>query len=184
MRRSVKICCIVTLIVVVTVFAVILTLALTILKPKQPKITTEQVNLENFNIIFNPFSLNFTLGLVVNVNNPNYGSFQYDNTTAYVTYRDTPAAEAPIEEDTIPARGELDVSTTVLVVVNNLISNPGFPADILAGCLNFTSLTTFHGEAKVLRLLKIKATVHSTCYISVYLQSQTSSFVCASELKY
>lgn len=172
------------MIIIVTLFVVILTLSLTIFKPKQPKITTQQVTLDDFNLLFNPFSLNVTLGLVVTVDNRNYGSFKYDNTTAYVTYHDTAAAEAPIEEDTIPARAKHDVSTEVVVNVNSLVFNPNFAADFAAGCLNFTSTSTFHGKAKVLRFLKIKTSVYSTCDISVYTKTQNSSSVCTSKLKY
>lgn len=108
----------------------------------------------------------------------------YDNTTAYITYRGTPAAEAPIEEGTIPARGECDISTDVLVIVDKLVSNADFPADYAMGCLNFTSSATFHGKAKVLNFLKIKATTYSTCDISVYVQFQNASSVCSSKVKY
>ncbi|KAK6149787.1 hypothetical protein DH2020_017312 [Rehmannia glutinosa] len=110
--------------------------------------------------------------------------FRYDNTTAYITYRGTPATEAPIEKDTIPARGKHDISTEVVVDVDNLVSNPYYAADYATGCLNFTSLTTFHGKAKVLRFLKLKATIHSACDISVYVQYQNSSAVCKSKVKY
>ncbi|KAK6123993.1 hypothetical protein DH2020_042276 [Rehmannia glutinosa] len=182
--RSLKICGIATIILIVILIAVILILFFTILKPKQPKITTQQVTFEGFRLFLNPFHLEFTLGLVVTVNNPNYGSFKYDNTTAYITYRGTPATEAPIEKDTIPARGKHDISTEVVVDVDNLVSNPYYAADYATGCLNFTSLTTFHGKAKVLRFLKLKATIHSACDISVYVQYQNSSAVCKSKVKY
>ncbi|KAI3456425.1 hypothetical protein Pfo_013088 [Paulownia fortunei] len=182
--RALKICGGATAILIVTLFAAILILFFTILKPKQPKLTTQEVTLEHFNLLLNPFQLNVTLGLVVNVNNPNYGSFKYDNTTAYISYRGTPAAEAPIVEDTIPARGKQDVSTEVLVMVDSLVSNAYFPADYATGCLNFTSSTTFQGKAKVLGFFKLKAKIYSTCDISVYVQSQNSSSVCRSKIKY
>ncbi|KAG8385710.1 hypothetical protein BUALT_Bualt03G0073500 [Buddleja alternifolia] len=165
--------------------SVTLTLYFTILKPKQPKLTTKEVTIQHLTLILSPFHLNFTLGITVNVDNPNYGSFKYDNTTAYITYRDaTPVAEAPIEADTLPARGQHDISTAVPVVMDSLITNPYFVADFFAGCLNFTSSSTFKGKATVLKFMKIKATTYSTCNISVYVVAQNVSSVCRSQIKY
>ncbi|KAL0305903.1 UNVERIFIED_CONTAM: hypothetical protein Sradi_6007600 [Sesamum radiatum] len=184
MTRALKICCFATAIVIATLLAAMLIIYLTMLKPKQPKITTQEVTLKSFNGMLNPLHLNVTLGILVTVDNPNYGSFKYDNTTAYVTYHGTPAAEAEIEEDTIPARGKHDVSTNVLVNVDNLMTNYYFQEDFASGCLNFTSSMTLHGLAKVLNFLKIKATAYSTCDISVYVQTQNASSVCRSKLIY
>lgn len=184
MRKALKICCFASAIIIVTLLAAILIIYLTILKPKQPKITTQEVSLKSLNGLLNPLHLNVTLGIVITVDNPNYGSFKYDNTTAYISYHGTPAAEAPIEEDTIPARGRHNISTDVLVNVGNLVTNYYFQADYASGCLNFTSSTTFHGKAKLLNFLKIKATTYSTCDISVYVQTQNASSVCRSKVKY
>ncbi|KAK4439313.1 hypothetical protein Salat_0266200 [Sesamum alatum] len=184
MSRALKICCFATATLIATLLAAILIIYFTMLKPKQPKITTQQVTLKSFSGLLNPLHLNVTLGIVVTVDNPNYGSFKYDNTTAFISYRGTHAAEASIEEDTIPARGKHDISTDVLVIVDNLVTNYYFPEDYASGCLNFTSLTTLHGQAKVLNFLKIKATTYSTCDISVYVLTQNASSVCRSKLLY
>ncbi|KAL0353235.1 UNVERIFIED_CONTAM: hypothetical protein Sangu_0904800 [Sesamum angustifolium] len=182
MTRALKICCFATAIVIATLLAAILIIYLTMLKPKQPKITTQEVTLKVFNGMLNPLHLKCHTRHKT-VDNPNYGSFKYDNTTAYVTYHGTPAAEAEIEEDTIPARGKHDVSTNVLVNVDNL-TNYYFQEDFASGCLNFTSSMTLHGLAKVLNFLKIKATAYSTCDISVYVLTQNASSVCRSKLIY
>ena len=56
-----------------------------------------------------PFLLNVTMGITVTINNPNYGSFKYGNSTMSVTYHRDLVAEAPIEVDKIPARGKHDI---------------------------------------------------------------------------
>ncbi|KZV25090.1 hypothetical protein F511_43305 [Dorcoceras hygrometricum] len=182
--KTFKICCCTTTVLIIILFLITLTLFLTILKPKQPKITTRQVTLLHFDSLFDPFEVNVTLGITVNVDNPNYGSFRFGNTAAYVSYRGTPAAEAPIEGDTIPARGQHDITTEVVVTVDKLLSNSNFWDDYNAGCLNFTSTAVFHGRAEVLRVLKIKATSYSSCDISIYVEAQNASSVCRSRIKY
>lgn len=182
--RGLKICLIVTAILITTLAVVVLVLSLTILKPKQPKINTKSVTLNYIKWIPFPFHLNVTLGIVVSVNNPNYGSFKYDNSTAYISYRGTAAADAPIEHDTIPARGSHDISTTVVVIVDSLVLNPHFWVDFTTGCLNFTSSTTLHGKATVWKFLKKKVTTYTTCDLSVYVHVQNVTSVCKSEVKY
>ncbi|XP_057764873.1 uncharacterized protein LOC130985770 [Salvia miltiorrhiza] len=180
--KSLKICGGVTALVIVSLFVIVLVLWLTVLKPKQPKITMQQATLKHLH--FYDLQINVTLGLLLTVKNPNHASFRYENTTAYISYRGSPVAEAPIEADTIPARRDHDISTDLVVDADRLVANSGFLGDVLAGCLNFTSSTTLHGRAKVLNLFKITATTYSTCDISVYIFYGNATSVCNSKFKY
>lgn len=110
-RKGLKICCGVTAILLITFIVVMVILYFTILKPKNPEITSQPVVLEHFELMVLPaLKLNVSLGIVVTVNNRNYGGFEYQNSTAYVTYRGDVVAEAPIQSDTIPARREHNIS--------------------------------------------------------------------------
>uniref|UniRef100_A0A2N9IPJ0 COBRA C-terminal domain-containing protein n=1 Tax=Fagus sylvatica TaxID=28930 RepID=A0A2N9IPJ0_FAGSY len=92
------------------------------------------------------FTKKQTPGMLVTVNNRNYGSFKYQNNTTYVRYHEEIVAEAPIEADTILARREHNISTTVNVLADKLITNPNFRGDFAAGVLNVTSETDLHGK--------------------------------------
>lgn len=183
-RKCLKICCGVTALIIIIFIIVAVVLFLTILKPKQPKISTESVTLQQIRFFPFPFFLNVSLGIVVRVDNRNYGSFKYQNSTAYISYRGTVVAEAPIENDTIPARKKHDISTTMVINGEKLASNPSLAVDVLSGRLNFTSATTLHGKATVLKLLKVKATSYSTCDISLVLLAQNITTVCDTKVKY
>ncbi|XP_057497489.1 uncharacterized protein LOC130782243 [Actinidia eriantha] len=182
--KGLKICCSITLLLLIIVLVTAVVLFLTILKPKQPKITTQEVNLEYIKFFPLPFLLNVTLGITVTIDNPNYGSFKYGNSTAYVTYHGDLVAEAPIEADEIPARGRRDISTTVEVIGDRLVSNRYFWVDHGAGSFNFSSSSTLHGKAKVLKFLKMKVTTHNTCDITVFFLSQNVSSVCKYRVQY
>ena len=110
-RKGLKICCGVTAILLITFIVVMVILYFTILKPKNPEITSQPVVLEHFELMVLPaLKLNVSLGIVVTVTNRNYGGFEYQNSTAYVTYRGDVVAEAPIQADTIPTRREHNIS--------------------------------------------------------------------------
>ncbi|XP_042028479.1 uncharacterized protein LOC121775466 [Salvia splendens] len=181
--RSLKICGIVTIVVIVSFIVTVLILWFALLKPKNPKITMQQVTLKHLSFGFD-FEINVTLGMLVTVNNPNHASFRYENTTAFVSYRGSPVAEAPVQEDTIPARRSHDIRTDLFVDGDRVVANPGFMEDLAARRFNFTSSTTLHGRAKVLNLFKITATTYSTCVVYVDVDAQNATSVCNSKFKY
>lgn len=159
----------------------------TILKPKNPEITSQPVVLEHFELMVIPaIKLNVSLGIVVTVNNRNYGGFEYQNSTAYVTHRGDVVAEAPIQADTIPARRKHNISTTVIVLADKLITNPKILDDFKwgLGTLNFTSATTLHGKAIILKVFKKKAISDCTCDTSLFLGNVSSHSDCKSTVKF
>lgn len=166
---------------------VMVILYFTILKPKNPEITSQPVVLEHFELMVIPaIKLNVSLGIVVTVNNRNYGGFEYQNSTAYVTYRGDVVAEAPIQADTIPARRKHNISTTVIVLADKLITNPKILDDFKwgLGTLNFTSATTLHGKAIILKVFKKKAISDCTCDTSLFLGNVSSHSDCKSTVKF
>ncbi|KAI3740952.1 hypothetical protein L2E82_31427 [Cichorium intybus] len=184
-RRPWKICCAVTTVLLIIIIVTAFTLYFTLLKPKQPKITTQKVTLESFIInAFDTTDANVTLGVTVTVKNPNYGGFKYGNSTAYVSYRGDVVAEAPIMEDFIPARGQRDVSTTVLVVGKRLLTNSNFRKDMQSNVLNITSSTTLNGKAIVMKVFKKKATSYSSCDVSINFLDNNTTSICKSKVKF
>ena len=62
--------------------------------------------------VFSSLQLNITLGVVVRINNPNYGKFKLKSTTSFVNYHETMVAEFPSEHETVPACGTLNINTS------------------------------------------------------------------------
>lgn len=181
--RCCKICCGVVILFIIILLVVLIVLFTTILKPKQPKILAHDVIIQDFQFQLLPaFKLNVSLGLVVTIKNPNYGSFKYKNGTASVYYHEEDIAAVQMEDGEIPARGTKDISTSVLVIADKLILNPSFLADLLTGCFNFTSSSTIPGKASLFKIMKIHATANADCNIFVCL-NQTTDYTCYSKMK-
>ncbi|XP_023743780.1 late embryogenesis abundant protein At1g64065 [Lactuca sativa] len=184
-RRTLKICCAVTTVLLIIIIVTAVTLYYTLFKPKQPIITTQEVTLNSFTInVFDVTDTNITLGVTVTVKNPNYGGFKYEKSTTYMSYRGDVMAEAPLLEDSIPARGQRNISTTVLVVGKKLITNSNFSKDMESKVLNLTSSTTLKGKAIVLKVFKKKATSYSTCDISINFVDNNATSICKSKVKF
>ncbi|KAJ6893221.1 hypothetical protein NC652_027290 [Populus alba x Populus x berolinensis] len=171
-----KICVLVTFVLLVIISVVLVILYFTVFKP---------VILESIRWIIFPIQmLNITLGMVVHPSRKsNYGSFKYQESTAYVSYRGDVVAEAPIEADTIPARGKHNINTTVTMFEDKLLSDDNFKREFLQGSiLNFTSKTTLHGKVILFKLIKAKASSSSTCDISIFVQEQQAESICKSKV--
>ncbi|XP_059663890.1 uncharacterized protein LOC132309615 [Cornus florida] len=183
-RRGLKICCGVTVISLAIIVIVCVTLFLTVLKPKQPQVTAHPASLENIQVQVVPTpSLNVTLGLVVTIDNPNYGSFKYKNTTAYISYYGTTVAEVPIEHETIPARSKLNITTYANITADKMVSSPHFWDDVAAGRFNLTSMATMHGKVSMFKIFRTRATILSTCDISIIVLTQDVESKCKSKIK-
>ncbi|KAE9457789.1 hypothetical protein C3L33_10298, partial [Rhododendron williamsianum] len=182
--KGLKICCATTFVLLIVFTIVCVTLYFTMFKPKQPQVTAHPVSLENIEVrIFPAFSLNVTIGLVVTINNRNYGSFKYQNSTSYVDYHGTNIAEVPIEGETVPARRKLNLSTYANVAADKLITNSHFLSDLIAGSFNLTSTATLHGKATALKIFKHKAKILNTCDISIFIHNQSLESNCYSKIK-
>ncbi|XAR55398.1 hypothetical protein NMG60_11035459 [Bertholletia excelsa] len=184
-HKGLKICCAVTLILLIIFIIVAVILSFTVFKPKMPEVTAHPANLENISFQLSPtFSFNATLGLVISINNRNYGSFKYKNTTAYIDYRGTTVAEVPIEAEKVPARGKLNITTYANVTADKLVTNPNFLKDLAALRFNFTSTTAMDGKVSLMNVFKMGATIYTSCDISVTVQSDPDvESVCSSMIK-
>ncbi|CAM8979558.1 unnamed protein product [Rhodiola kirilowii] len=174
-KRSFKIFCGITSAIILILFVVLLVLFLTILKPKQPNITPLETTFDGFNLaLFPAIRLNVTLGIHLNIDNKNYGSFKYQASTANITYQGLFVAEAAIAADTIPARAKHNITTQVTIMADKLIPDPSFWWDNSDGILNFTSYTKLHGKSTVFKVFKISTSTSSDCNVSVNIHAQTT----------
>ncbi|KAL3502665.1 hypothetical protein ACH5RR_037114 [Cinchona calisaya] len=183
-RKGLKICSGVSAIVLVILIVVSVTLFFTVFKPKDPLIKPLPAKLENVEFqLFPTLRLNATLGLKATIYNRNYGGFRFKNTTTFVDYRGMNIASIPLGEGSVPARGDINISTIANITAEKLITSPYFWEDFGSGRLNFTSTANLHGKAVVFNLLKFNAKVFSTCDISVQVLTKAVDVNCTAKLK-
>ncbi|KAK7253179.1 hypothetical protein RIF29_37682 [Crotalaria pallida] len=181
--KGLKICCGVTFILIILLIVILVVLFFTVFKPKGPTITLQSVKLQGFEFEFPEFQLNVSLGIMIKVNNPNYGGFSYQSSTSYLNYRGNLVAEALIHEDTIPSHGALNISTTLNILGDDLSKFQGLPGDYFKGVINFTSTTTLPGKVRILKIIKFKAISYSTCDLSIFVQVKSVNSTCNTRLK-
>ncbi|CAJ1956346.1 unnamed protein product [Sphenostylis stenocarpa] len=174
-KKGLKVCLVMSLSFLIIVTVIIVTLFLTVFKPKDPNIMVRPVGLENLDLsLLTNFTANVSLGMVITMGNPNYGSFEYHNATGYVNFHDNIVGEVPIKGELVPAFGQINVSTWANLMVGKLVNDSKFWSDVLSGSLNLTSTATLPGKAHMLKIFKLKATVYSTCDISLNIISSNT----------
>ncbi|KAF5174855.1 Late embryogenesis abundant protein [Thalictrum thalictroides] len=183
-RRGLKICCAVAAVIIGILIVTLVIVYFTVLRPKQPITIAHPATLQKVEfVVFPELKLNISLGLVITIKNRNYGSFAYKGTTTYINYRGGLVAEAPITGDKIQSRGKLNVTTSVEIIADRLITNPNFWMDLNAGSFNFSSSTTLKGRVNVFNIIKADATAQSMCHITVYIKAGFANSTCYSKLK-
>ncbi|KAF9688298.1 hypothetical protein SADUNF_Sadunf02G0183000 [Salix dunnii] len=184
--RGFKICCSVTTIFTIVLVVIFTTLAFTVFKPNNPNVIATLL-VSRTSIQFggspNVTTLNVTLGMVITIDNPNYGSFKFTNSAAYVKFHGVIVGEVPIQADLIPAHSKVNITTSVDLMADELIKNPYFLQDLTAGRFNFVSTSSLHGKVEVIKILKLHATALSTCDISLFVTSPRIKSSCNSQIK-
>ncbi|KAL1325033.1 hypothetical protein HN51_035127 [Arachis hypogaea] len=183
-RKGLRMCMIVCSIFLIVVVTIILAISLTILKPKDPDISVHPYGLENFQII-QPNVTAVPLGMVITIVNPNYGTFNYKNTTGYLSYHDINVAKAVVVSGSVPARGLFNITTVAGIMTQKLMDDTQFWSDIEVGTLNFEATITLPGKVTMLKIFKKKALVHVACDLSfkLNLSSIHTDSSCISKIK-
>ncbi|KAK7404917.1 hypothetical protein VNO78_05968 [Psophocarpus tetragonolobus] len=180
--RGFKICLLVSSLFFIIVAIVIVTLILTMFKPKNPDIFINPVDLENFQLL-TPNSTTAPLDMVVTIVNPNYGSFKQVNSGAHLKYRDTIIAEVPLEARLFPARTTTNVSTSADITTEKLIADPNFWSDVEGGVFNLTAEAVLDGKVTMIKIFKLKAKIYIHCGISFNITAVDASSSCISKIK-
>ncbi|KAK8942446.1 hypothetical protein KSP39_PZI009372 [Platanthera zijinensis] len=184
MKKSLKICRAITAGVLLLVLITFLILYFTVLKPKQPKIVASPIGLDHiaFSLPPNP-TLNISIRAAITIENPNYAGFQYRNSSATVFYRRNLIGDAPIEAGVIRARSTKNISTVINVDADKLMADSSFLPDVLRGSLNLTSTAIMEGKVILLGIFKIRATIYSSCDISIFVWEGTKTSICDSKIE-
>eukprot|EP00252_Welwitschia_mirabilis_P007948 TRINITY_DN19647_c0_g1_i1.p1 TRINITY_DN19647_c0_g1~~TRINITY_DN19647_c0_g1_i1.p1 ORF type:complete len:227 (-),score=-30.40 TRINITY_DN19647_c0_g1_i1:276-956(-) len=151
---------------------ILVIVAATVLKPKDPDISVNSVAVDHFHAKIDPallsIDLNVTLRLGVLVRNPNHASFRFGNSTAEVFYRGNLVGDADIPAGKLPAGSSVDMNVTlVLIGGRNLLSDGRILKDALSGKIPLSTTTRVAGRVNVLGVFRHHAVSYSVCNLTV-----------------
>ena len=164
--------------IVVVILIILVILAFTAFKPKEPTIHVEDVKLERFNVNLQrtgllsiSVSANITLAIVISVHNPNRASFQYTDSESQVYYHSQQVAMVPIPSGKIGSQDSENISTSLDLYADKLLTNTHLINDYFSGSLPFETSTKLSGRVKVLGFIRHHVDISAQCNITIAVNS-------------
>ncbi|KAL5989165.1 hypothetical protein ACLOJK_010055 [Asimina triloba] len=178
---------------IIIVGVLILVLALTVFKVKDPIIAVNSVKLERFS--FNSsrrsggggggllsggdVAVNLTLSAGISIKNPNAASFKFGNSTTSVSYRGKTVAQVHGPAGKAGARKTIRLNVTVDVLADQLTTSTAggdltllLLSDLASGTLTVDSHTNVGGRFSLLRIIKRHVDIVVNCTILVSVSNQ------------
>ncbi|XP_068316527.1 late embryogenesis abundant protein At1g64065 [Pyrus communis] len=174
-RKFIKCCGCITAVILIQAVVIII-LAFTVFRVKEPKIKMNKVTITRLELINNntapkPGS-NMSLIADVSVKNPNFASFKYTNTTTTLYYHGVVVGEAHGAPGHAKARRTMRMNITVDMITDRLTSDPNLRADFNSGLMTMSSYSRIPGRVKLLNIIKKHVIVKMNCTMTVNISSQ------------
>uniref|UniRef100_A0A0D9V5D1 Late embryogenesis abundant protein LEA-2 subgroup domain-containing protein n=1 Tax=Leersia perrieri TaxID=77586 RepID=A0A0D9V5D1_9ORYZ len=179
-RRCVIWCggCCVTSAVVIGI--VILALALTVFKVKDPELTMNRVTLEDFggdlrDTEQRQLSVNATLNADISLKNPNVASFRFDRSETEFYYAGETVGVAYAPDGEVGADRTVRMNVTLDVLADRISPNVNLTDLIFGQDYNLTSYTAISGRVNVLGIYKRNLDIKMNCSITLEVSALSSS---------
>lgn len=172
-RRKCRICCGVCLVVLVSMAIVAVALSQTIFKFRDPKISLNDVKLQNVSFSFDIAALatilNISLAADVRVDNPNYYDFRYSNSRVALIYHSDQVGVVELGAGTIRSRKTVDLPAVITVEAVRLLLNSlqDLTSDVMT--LNLNSVMS--GRVNLAKIYKKHVTAILNCTMDIFISN-------------
>ncbi|KAG0554890.1 hypothetical protein KC19_12G128100 [Ceratodon purpureus] len=174
-RRKWGLCCGVCFVVILALGIVAIALSQTIFKFRDPKIALNNVKVQNVSMNLDLASLSTLLSVSVSadvqVDNPNYYDFRYNNSTMVLAYHGSQVGVVELGGGTIRSRKIVDLPAVITVEALKLVLN-GLQ-DLTSGVASLTLNAVIPGRVNLARIYKRHVTAILNCDIDVFIGNQT-----------
>ncbi|XVF37618.1 hypothetical protein REPUB_Repub20aG0025000 [Reevesia pubescens] len=176
-RRKCRNICFGVMGVLIFIIILIVILAFTVFKAKNPVTTIDSVSLSNLRFSVDAARvqvlLNASLDVDLSIKNPNKVGFKFTDSAAQLNYRGQQVGEAPIPAGKISADETNPMNLTVTIMADRLISDSQFFSDVTNGELPLDTFVKISGKVNVLNLFKIHVVSSSSCDFTVFLSNSS-----------
>ncbi|KAL5984752.1 hypothetical protein ACLOJK_041374 [Asimina triloba] len=165
-------CCAATFLILAVV---ILVLALTVFKVKDPHMKMNSITLDGFSFVSpskGKGALNMTIIADISIKNPNVASFKFHDSTSVISYRDKTIGKAYIPAGKARGKRTLRMKVTIDVQVGQLLEERKLYGDLRRGSLEIGSYTEMGGKVSLLNIFKHRADVKMNCTMTLSVESQ------------
>lgn len=170
--------CIGILVGIIAIVLLIVILALTVFKAKDPKTAINSITVQDLSVALDMartrVNLNVTLDVNMGIKNPNKVSMKLKKGNADIIYRGDTVGVAPIPVAKISADKTTALNLTVTLLADRLVSNSQLLSDVIAGSMPMTTRAKISGKVNIVGI-KIKISATSTCHFTLFIGNRTVS---------
>jgi len=174
-QRKCRLCCLVSVACCLSLAIVAVVLSQTIFKFRDPKISLDNVKVQNISVNFELTSLSTLLSVTVSgdvqVENPNYYDFKYGNNTVLLMYQESQVGKVELGAGTIRSRKTVVIPAVISVeAVKILLTGM---QDITTGIASVVLDAVIPGRVNVAHVYKKHVTVKLNCDVDIFIANQT-----------
>ena len=171
-RRCLLCCCGCCVLTVVVLGLLILILALTVFKVKDPRLAMHSVSLTALSAgagsgLADPVAANATFTADVSIKNPNVASFRFSRSATEVYYRGQTVSVAYVPDGSVGARRTVRMNVTVDILGDRFARVLNVTGLVLGQQYDLTTYTEMNGTVKVLGIYKKELEITMNCSIIV-----------------
>lgn len=158
---------------------IIVVLALTVFKTKDPKISVNSVTVEGMSFSIDQIAmkghLNVTVVSEMSIKNPNKAaSFKFGDSTAFISYHGSAVGQAVIPAGKIKADKTANMRVPVTIYTDVLLSNSNLLPDGMSGSVPISAATKIAGKVNLLHIVKKHVTIASVCDVTISISSKSA----------
>lgn len=161
---------------VVILGVIILVLALTLFKVKDPRLTMNSIHIDTLNFgsrdvndptnLADQISFNATLRADISLKNPNIASFKFDKSTTTFYYQGETVGVAYAPDGSIGSHSTTRMNVTVDVMADQ-VAKTRFNFSLVGTSVNLTSFTDIYGRVNVWGIYKRDIEILLNCSMTV-----------------
>ncbi|KAI4315480.1 hypothetical protein L6164_028281 [Bauhinia variegata] len=158
----------------VILFALALGFASIVLRVTSPQIELRSATVNHIKYITSPSpSFNVTMIAYLTIKNPNFGRFNYDNSTVSVQYEGASVGDGGFGSARLKARETKGMNLTVNMRSTKLLVTGNLTSDINSGMLNLTSYAKLSGKVHLFKIFQKTTTAEMACIMNLNLTSKS-----------
>uniref|UniRef100_A0A1D1YY19 Late embryogenesis abundant protein LEA-2 subgroup domain-containing protein n=1 Tax=Anthurium amnicola TaxID=1678845 RepID=A0A1D1YY19_9ARAE len=170
-KRSVRCCCCGVMAALGLVAIVLLVVAVTVYKVRDPVMTMNAIAMKQMRIV--PPNVSLTIVADVSVKNRNPATFYFHGSLTSLYYRGALVGATYGPPGRAAGRRTYRMNVTLDVVSDKLLSNPALINDVQSGLLEMNSSTAVGGHVMVFGLFRHHVDVLMNCTVLVAVANQT-----------
>ncbi|XP_068652872.1 late embryogenesis abundant protein At1g64065-like [Aristolochia californica] len=172
-RRRCILCCSCCVSTILLLAILVLVLAFTVFKVKDPQIKMNSVYFDRLSLDTSS-GLNLAVTADISVKNPNAASFKFGNSSTLLSYRGETVGEAKSPAGKARARRTLRMNVTVDLQADRLIENSGqLVRDLISGTLPVNTYTKVGGRVNLFNVFKRHVDIVLNCSITVSISTSS-----------